>query len=472
MTGRMTTRAKNVTQRPGLIDINPPDICDAEPSVVKRRSKAQKTADDAKKAADDQKEEEAAQARRSKTQEGYKRIAEFELGMKKSQDNQRMDAPKPRRPQPRAVAKSGKNKAVNQAAEGEDQAANDIEAVSAATQDVVSAMDDEGVPVAKNKGKLVGKGKGKMKAPPKPLKTPVRDSINAAYAPVNHNVIDAPRDKSKEPSDVPTTSKKYELIGRVDSWTADVDSSDPDAELDDSHPTSSSIFPTTTTSASSLSKGTIISDRNGPPPTPINKSAEHGVNFRGPFDIEDTDGDDDALAEQLERQAALLRARKKQRVADLVSITPDSEDNGPKNIAVEQPLNMIVDTQDDITFNEGDNDAGFSGITGSKGDVGILHDEDDDDMTCEEDATLDRESVDGDSGSMALKPATEQDDNGSADLDDTAMSFDESELEPDAPPSTQPRAPRMKLSLAQASRPLKRKKLSEPVDSDSSSELV
>ncbi|KAH7902842.1 hypothetical protein BJ138DRAFT_1200548, partial [Hygrophoropsis aurantiaca] len=272
----------------------------------------------------------------------------------------------------------------------------------------------------------------------------------------------------------PTTSKKYELIGRVDSWTADVDSSDPDTELGDSHPTSSSIFPTTTTSASSLSKGTIISDRNGPPPTPINKSAEHGVNFRGPFDIEDTDGDDDALAEQLERQAALLRARKKQRVADLVSITPDSEDNGPKNIAVEQPLNMIVDTQDDITFNEGDNDAGFSGITGSEGDVGILHDEDDDDMdsTCEEDATLDRETgVDGDSGSMALKPATEQDDNGSADLGDTAMSFDESESEPDAPPSTQPRAPQMKLSLAQASRPLKRKKLLEPVDSDSSSEV-
>ena len=83
---RMSTRAKNKDQHPGLILSN---------STAKRRTKAQKDADD-------QDEKVAREASETVKRAGYMRIAVLQGKMQMEQAEARVDAPKPRRPTPRA----------------------------------------------------------------------------------------------------------------------------------------------------------------------------------------------------------------------------------------------------------------------------------------------------------------------------------------------------------------------------------
>jgi hypothetical protein len=85
-TTRIGTRPKNATQHPGHI---------LTTGVGKRRTAAQK-------AADDQRDREAKEASEKALQESYQRIATLQAQMQANQDAARMDAPKPKRPRPRA----------------------------------------------------------------------------------------------------------------------------------------------------------------------------------------------------------------------------------------------------------------------------------------------------------------------------------------------------------------------------------
>ncbi|KAH7917800.1 hypothetical protein BV22DRAFT_1135112 [Leucogyrophana mollusca] len=176
MTERMTTRAKNATQRPGLIDLSPPALGDSEPTVVKRRTKAKKAADDEKKALEDQKRGEDEERKKVALKEAFGRIADMEKTLKDDQQSQEANAPKPRRPQPRAA--NAEPRGPQRAAKGGEDDDVFTGPVSGTVGDVELASDDEDkVQPMKPKGR---KGKAKAKAAPKPVKTSVRDAINAA----------------------------------------------------------------------------------------------------------------------------------------------------------------------------------------------------------------------------------------------------------------------------------------------------
>ncbi|KIJ58699.1 hypothetical protein HYDPIDRAFT_33913 [Hydnomerulius pinastri MD-312] len=190
---RMSTRSTNVAQRPGLPDLSPPHLGDAEPRVVKRRTKAQKAADDKLKADQDKQEQEAEAARRVAVVEGYKNIATFEAKMKGEQVSQQADAPKPARP------KSAKGKAT--AAEPEATLTQspsgmgrkgDLEANSlAVSSDTGARRDYPNILQDNGTGKGVN-GKKIKRGAPKPVKTVVRDAISAVgvSAPINEMSAD------------------------------------------------------------------------------------------------------------------------------------------------------------------------------------------------------------------------------------------------------------------------------------------
>ncbi|KAH7918491.1 hypothetical protein BV22DRAFT_1134547 [Leucogyrophana mollusca] len=88
---RMSTRAKNATQRPGL------QILAAEAEaygINKRRTKGEK-------AADDQRAKDAKDAHEAAIQDGYQRITAMQSQTQAAQADTEVNAPKPRRPQPR-----------------------------------------------------------------------------------------------------------------------------------------------------------------------------------------------------------------------------------------------------------------------------------------------------------------------------------------------------------------------------------
>ncbi|KAG2123297.1 hypothetical protein DEU56DRAFT_760106, partial [Suillus clintonianus] len=185
---RMTTRPKNATQHPG-------HILTGGEGRVKRRTKAQK-------AADDQREKEEKQASEMALQEGHKRVAAFQKKMQTDQAAARADAPKPTRPRPRPVKKVAKvaetsnltmtdDKAVS--ANGKGGRAGGKLAARANVEHSESDAEEEEeekvpVPVARKK-------KGKRIVVP--VKTPVRDAIEAMDVDIVYQRITMARDDDR-----------------------------------------------------------------------------------------------------------------------------------------------------------------------------------------------------------------------------------------------------------------------------------
>ncbi|KAG2126882.1 uncharacterized protein EDB93DRAFT_1109516 [Suillus bovinus] len=97
---RMGTRPKNATQHPGRI------VLEAE-GHAKRCTKAQMMADR-------QRELEANQASEQATQKGHQHIATLQEQMAMDQAAARVDAPKPKRPRARPIAKAAKPSATSE----------------------------------------------------------------------------------------------------------------------------------------------------------------------------------------------------------------------------------------------------------------------------------------------------------------------------------------------------------------------
>ncbi|KAH7903060.1 hypothetical protein BJ138DRAFT_1120785, partial [Hygrophoropsis aurantiaca] len=442
---RMTTRSKNANQHPGLIDINPPNLGISEPATRLRRNKAQKLLDDERKAIEDKQAAVDAAEALIAIKQGYSRVAALEEKMKVSQDNQKADAPKPCRPRPRP-----KNRALP-VSDNDDEPQEGLAATEAVDSEVdratVSEAEEE--PVKPANGKLKGKGK-KERGPPKPLKTAVRDAISAIKAAHCSKTVDkishAPRDKSTEADlAAPPVSKKNEISGRVQNWTAGVD---PDQVSQPKRVKSSGFQSSTvhstlvgsstktsrsgssTIAKSTLSSGTSARSKIGPIRLPtlasipkISSALETTPDpspIVGNWSVFDTndDDEDDAMAEELERQAALIRAKKQQRKMGLVHIKVE---------------------RSDISVNERSE-------------------------KCKNDETHSQsaadENNDSDTDNLETQNVTSA---GHAEDEDVVMLSADEDFELTPPPSTQP--PR--------AADLKRKRISDPVDSsDSEIEII
>ncbi|KAH7903897.1 hypothetical protein BJ138DRAFT_1119940 [Hygrophoropsis aurantiaca] len=439
---RMTTRSKNANQRPGLIDLNPPSLGTSEPASKPRRTKAQKTLDDEKKADDTRQAEEDAAEALIAIKQGYARVAVLEEKMKVREANQKADAPKPPRPKtskkPASYSGDGEAAAVESEADG------------------TLISDEEELAKPANGKALKGKGK-KVRAPPKPLKTAVRDAISAVHTKAVDKISHVPRDKSTEADlAVPPVSKKNEISGRIQNWTAGVDLT-PDATPKPKqarvsgfsstvHSTLVGSTPKTSLlglsiAKSTLSSGISVSSKSGPiraltlantakvssaPETTSNPMVGNGSPFDANED-EDEDNEDDALAEELERQAALIRAKKQQRKMGLVQIKIELPDTSI-NQRSEEPC---------------ENDKAQS-------------------QSVDEDHDFDMDDLETQNTTRT----------GHAEDQDVAMPSADEDFELTPPPSTQPRAMHYSSTKSPTVN-LKRKRISDPIDSsDSEIEII
>ncbi|KAG2041503.1 hypothetical protein BDR03DRAFT_1007313 [Suillus americanus] len=166
----MGTHPKNATQHPGHI------VLEAE-GRAKRRTKAQMIADR-------QRELEASQASEQAIQKGHQHIATLQEQMAMDQAAACVDAPKPKRPRAHPIAKAAKPSATSE----QSMASGDIGA-RVTVDKVVGAKTKRGGPGGvlaaganienpasdKELGAPPARGKGRKT----PLKTPVRDAIQA-----------------------------------------------------------------------------------------------------------------------------------------------------------------------------------------------------------------------------------------------------------------------------------------------------
>jgi hypothetical protein len=183
----MGTRPKNATQHPGHI------VLEAE-GRAKRRTKAQMIADR-------QRELEANQASEQAIQQGHQRIATLQEQMATDQAAARVDALKPKRPRARPIAKAAKPSATSE--------------LSMASADVGAKVAIDKVVGAKTKrggaGGVLAAGANygnpardeELEAPPArgksrktPLKTPVRDAIEAVAG--TESLIGDPSTKARD----------------------------------------------------------------------------------------------------------------------------------------------------------------------------------------------------------------------------------------------------------------------------------
>jgi hypothetical protein len=166
---RVATRAKNATQHPGYI------LTGGE-GHTKRRTKAQK-------AADDQRVEEEKRASEMAVHEGHNRIAVFQKKMETDQAAARVDAPKPTRPRPRPrpVKKAVKVMETSNLTMAEDKAVSaNGKGGGARGKLAAGANVDHPGSDAEEEVRVPGSRKKKEKRKVLPVKTPVRDAIEAA----------------------------------------------------------------------------------------------------------------------------------------------------------------------------------------------------------------------------------------------------------------------------------------------------
>jgi len=164
---RVTTRAKNATQHPGYI------LTGGE-GHVKRHTKAQK-------ATDDQREEEEERASEMAELEAHNRIAAFQKQMEADQVAKRADAPKPTRPRPRPVKKAVKATETSNSTMAEDKAVStDGKGGRAGGKLATGANIEHPESDAEEEVPVPGSCKKKEKRKVLPVKTPVRDAIQAA----------------------------------------------------------------------------------------------------------------------------------------------------------------------------------------------------------------------------------------------------------------------------------------------------
>ncbi|KAH7917156.1 hypothetical protein BV22DRAFT_1135644 [Leucogyrophana mollusca] len=245
---RMTTRAKNAHQHPGLVDKEP---------VAKRRTKAEMEADRKAKEAATQAKEVATQAKADTMAVVHKRIAELEGQLAVKQANEQVDAPKPRQPQPHPKKAPG-TKAVG----GEDTARGSGKKGKGGegdeTKPTGSASNIGNVPASKD---VVAPAPVKGK---KVMKTSVRDAISAVNTPAT-----AISDNNGMPRDgngnlTQTTSAKFDLSGRVKDWASVVSATGLKPNSKHSRTPSSTSLPSALSAVSStLSKGTTTSSVRG-----------------------------------------------------------------------------------------------------------------------------------------------------------------------------------------------------------------
>ncbi|KAG2136952.1 uncharacterized protein EDB93DRAFT_1106744 [Suillus bovinus] len=276
----VATRAKNATQHPGYI------LTRGE-GPTKRRTKAQK-------AADDQHEEEENRASEMAVQEGHNRIAVFQKQMETDQAATHVDAPKPTRPcpRPRPIKKAvkvmetsnltmAKDKAIS--ANGKGGGARGKLAASANIDHPGSDVEEE--------VQVPGSRKKKEKRKVLPVKTPVRDAIEAV------GLIDEStmaRDDDKKSADVSTSGpQKFGFaVEHIPGWRTEVPAasvgSKPSSNAFRKRPSTMPSDFSSTAPSSKLTMGSTISS---------------GDRFTTLFA-------DDDLAESVERSQALARMSK------------------------------------------------------------------------------------------------------------------------------------------------------------------
>ncbi|KAF8833517.1 hypothetical protein BDN67DRAFT_1017466 [Paxillus ammoniavirescens] len=345
----MSTRLKNATQCPGLVDLNPPALGDSEPQVIKRRTKAEKAANNKLKADKEKQDQEDEANRQTAVQGGYGRIATLQTKMKGMEASQKMDAPRPI--PPKFCTAPDKAGVTAESSQPKDTGPGlDVTGMNQASGvDPASEVDEESAgPALKGKSKVKGR-KRKGRGPLKPVKMVVREAITAiklkVTAPVNDQIdqmVEKTRDVAAAlPSQAPSVNNKFQVIGHVKDWSADV----PPGKLTSkhTHSSSSSIHPLSPPSStktslslakSTLSKGITVmvnttSTSTLPPQTPIttstNSNGLKSVIVDGLFNV-----DDDEMADRLERQAAILHARKTWR--PVMSVLTSLDDDPQKHI--------------------------------------------------------------------------------------------------------------------------------------------
>ncbi|KAG1875823.1 hypothetical protein F4604DRAFT_1581771 [Suillus subluteus] len=328
---RMMTRPKNATQHPGHI------LTEAE-GYTKRRTKAQK-------GADDKREKEEKQASEMATQEGHKHVAAFQKKMQTDQAAIRADAPKPTRPRPHPVKKAVKPVETSNSTVAEDKAvgakgkggrAGDKSAAGANVEHPESDAEDEEQEV-----RVPGARKKKGKRTVLPVKTPVRDAIEAVGL-IDESTM--PRDDDKKSDDVSTAgpTKFGVAAGRISHWRSSIPakpSSNAAASKDRRPSTMPSEFSSIAPS-SKLTRGSTVSS-GGAPLTPINTITGAGADSMADRFV--TLFADDDLDESVEHSQALARMSKQKGAAQL---THRNTNLAPKQLNVLQPDTVIDDNGD------------------------------------------------------------------------------------------------------------------------------
>ncbi|KAG1865351.1 hypothetical protein F4604DRAFT_1586119 [Suillus subluteus] len=287
---RMGTRPKNATQHPGRI------VLEAE-GCAKRRTKAQMIADR-------QRELEASQASEQAIQKGHQRIATLQEQMATDQAAARVDAPKPKRPRARPIAKAAKPSATSE----QSMASGDVGA-RVAVDKVVGAKTKRGGPGGvlaaganienpasdEELGAPPARGKGRKT----PLKTPVRDAIQAVAG--AESLID-PSTKARDGDQIQTPARKFNLAGRIPDWRSKLVIATDKALNPPSNPPSKaapSVQRSITSSSapsSRLTKGSTVSYNSAPPLTPqCTPDSDDGAVIRHShlYEDEEDDGDDE-----------------------------------------------------------------------------------------------------------------------------------------------------------------------------------
>ncbi|KAG1853928.1 hypothetical protein DFJ58DRAFT_728062 [Suillus subalutaceus] len=348
---RMMTRPKNATQHPGRI------LTEAE-GYTKRRTKAQKFADD-------KREKEEKQASEMAVQEGYKRVAAFEKKMQTDQAAKRADAPKPTRPRPRPVKKVAKPMETSNSTMAEDQAigakgkggrARDKSAAGANVEHPESDAEDE-----EQEARVPGARKKKGKRTVLPVKTPVRDAIEAAGL-IDDSESTMPRDNDKKSGDVSTAgpAKFGVAAGRISHWRLEIPEELTSAAAASKHRRPSTM-PSDFSSmvpSSKLTRGSTVSS-GGAPLTPINTITGAGADSMADHFV--TLFADDDLDESVERSQALARMSKPKGAAQGVKISsmvPDTsiQANSARRNTNLAPKQLNTLEPDTVTDDNGDMD--------------------------------------------------------------------------------------------------------------------
>ncbi|KAH7904881.1 hypothetical protein BJ138DRAFT_1118988 [Hygrophoropsis aurantiaca] len=188
---RITTCAKNATQRPGL------QLRQAEADAygtTKRRTKEEK-------AADDQRLKDAKKAQDAAVQSKYQKISGMQDQMRANQERRMQDVPKPSRPKPRQIKRS----------------------TQAPVEDINLKPTDGKISGGHKEDKTYQESSNGIKAQ-KSIKAVIRDAIHAAGGTVIDESAAQPRDVDVGKSQISTSDhgSRAAVVGRIQGWGANV----------------------------------------------------------------------------------------------------------------------------------------------------------------------------------------------------------------------------------------------------------